>query len=127
MTRFLWVCLAGAMGTGARYLVGLAARRWPWGAAFPWATLAVNVAGCFLISVVAYASARRLISADTRATLATGFLGGLTTYSAFNSETLAFLRDDAWKMGLLNVGATLIACMAAGVVGLVVARALLGG
>ncbi|MDP8998991.1 MAG: fluoride efflux transporter CrcB [Myxococcota bacterium] len=127
MTRFFWVCFAGAMGTGARYVVGLTARRSAIGASFPWATLAVNVVGCFLMSVVAYASAKRIISADTRATLATGFLGGLTTYSAFNWETLAFLRDSAWKIGLLNVGVTVIGCMAAGVLGLAFARAVLGG
>jgi fluoride exporter len=125
MTRFLWVCLAGAVGTGVRYLVGITASR-AFGASFPWGTLAVNVAGCLLMSVVAYAGARLVISPDTRITLATGFMGGLTTYSAFNWETLALIRSGAWGMGLLNLGLTLTACAAAGVLGLALARVMLG-
>lgn len=126
MTRLLWVCFAGAIGTGIRYLVGLAAGRLL-GTAFPWGTMAVNVSGCFLMSIVAYAGARLVISPDTRLVLATGFMGGLTTYSAFNWETLALVRGGAWGLGLINAGATLAGCMAAGMVGLALARAMMGG
>jgi CrcB protein len=126
MSRLLWVCLAGAIGTGVRYLVGLASGR-AFGAPFPWGTLIVNVVGCFLMSVAAYAGAKLVISPTTRLTLTTGFMGGLTTYSAFNWETLAMVREDAWGVGLLNVGVMVVGCMAAGVLGLAVARALFGG
>jgi fluoride exporter len=126
MLRLLWVCLAGAMGTAVRYLVGLAAGRLL-GAAFPWGTLAVNLVGSFLMSIVAYAGARLVISPGARVILATGFMGGLTTYSAFNWETLALVRDGAWTTGLLSVGATLVGCMGAGVLGLALARAMFGG
>jgi CrcB protein len=126
MTRLLWVCIAGALGTGLRYLSGLAAARL-FGTTFPWGTLIVNVVGCFLMSIVAYAGAKLLISPGMRLALATGFMGGLTTYSAFNWETLSYVQDRAWGMGLANLGATLFGCMAAGVLGLVVARAWLGG
>ena len=51
MERFLWICLAGAAGTGARYLVALwAAQRF--GSAFPYGTLFVNLLGCFAIAAV---------------------------------------------------------------------------
>jgi CrcB protein len=126
MARFFWVCLAGAVGTGVRYLVGLAAGR-AFGAGFPWATLAVNLVGCFLMSVVASAGAKLVISPEMRLTLATGFLGGLTTYSAFNWETLAFVNHGAWAMGLTNVAVTLVGCATAGALGLALARAVLGG
>jgi fluoride exporter len=126
MARLMWVCLAGAIGTGIRYLVGLGAAR-VLGATFPWGTLAVNVIGCFLMSIVAYAGARVVISPDARLILATGFMGGLTTYSAFNWETLAFVRQGAWGMGLISAGVTLFGCMAAGVLGLALARGMLGG
>jgi CrcB protein len=126
MSRLMWVCLAGAIGTGIRYLVGLGAGR-VLGATFPWGTLTVNVIGCFLMSIVAYAGARVVISPDARLILATGFMGGLTTYSAFNWETLAFVRQGEWAMGLISVGVTLFGCMAAGVLGLALARAMLGG
>ena len=46
MERFFWICLAGAAGTGARYLIALwAAQRF--GSAFPYGTLIVNLIGCF--------------------------------------------------------------------------------
>lgn len=125
MARFLWVCLAGATGTGVRYLVALFAAR-VLGITFPWGTLMVNVVGCFLMSIVAYAGAKMVISPDLRLTLATGFMGGLTTYSAFNWETLVLVKDRTLAMGLLNVGATLGGCMAAGLLGFVLARALFG-
>lgn len=51
MERFLWVCLAGAAGTGTRYLVTLwAVQRFE--PAFPYGTPIVNLAGCFLIAFV---------------------------------------------------------------------------
>ncbi|HEY8039782.1 MAG TPA: CrcB family protein [Polyangiaceae bacterium] len=125
MARFFWVCLAGAVGTGVRYLVGLGAGR-ALGTTFPWGTLIVNVVGCFLMAIVAYAGARMVISPGLRVTLATGFMGGLTTYSAFNMETLTAMQERSWSLGALNVGVTLVGCMAAGVAGLTLARAILG-
>ena len=125
MTRFLWVCLAGAAGTGLRYLVGVAAGR-AFGLAFPWGTLAVNVVGCFLMSIVAYAGGKLVITPEVRLTLATGFLGGLTTYSAFNWETLAFVRAGTWAMALVHTGVTLFGCLGAGVAGLALAKAIMG-
>jgi CrcB protein len=51
MERFFWICLAGAAGTGARYLVALwAAQRF--GSAFPYGTLLVNLVGCFAIAAL---------------------------------------------------------------------------
>jgi CrcB protein len=121
----LRICLAGAIGTGVRYLVGRAAIRWL-GVTFPWGTLAVNLVGCFLMSVVAYASFRIVISPDTRLVLGVGFMGGLTTYSAFNWETIALVRGGEWGIGLLNVGMTVGGCLVAGLLGLALARAMLG-
>ena len=125
MTRLFWVCLAGGVGTGVRYGVAQLAVRWL-GVGWPWGTFFVNVVGCFLMSIVAYAGLRAAISDDLRLTLATGFLGGLTTYSAFNWETLVLVHGRGLGAGLANLGGTLGACAIAGVLGLVVARAVLG-
>ena len=55
MERFLWICLAGAAGTGARYLIALwAAQRL--GSAFPHGTLLVNLVGCFALAAVMHAA-----------------------------------------------------------------------
>ena len=92
MQRFLLVCLAGAVGTGVRYLVGLGAAR-ALGAAFPWGTLVVNLVGCFLMAAVAHVALTRSGFPETwRLVLTTGFMGGLTTYSAFNFEATRYFQ-----------------------------------
>ncbi len=124
MTRFLLVCAGGAAGTGARYLIGLA-----FGArlanAFPMATLIVNLIGCFLLAlVVELALALPSFPAHLRVMLTTGFMGGLTTYSAFNHETTRLFLDGAPRTATLYLGATLLGCCAAGLAGMLLARRL---
>ncbi len=127
MNRLLWICLGGAAGTGARYLLSSWALT-AIGTGFPWGTLAVNVAGSFLLSAIMHvALTTNLIEPTVRLTLASGVLGGFTTYSTFNYETLAYLREGAWRLGLANIAATVILCLAAGVAGLASARWLVGG
>jgi CrcB protein len=126
MTRVLLIGLAGALGTISRYLVGLWARA-VLGTAFPYGTLIVNVAGCFLIALVSeLALSTTLVSPAVRLTLTTGFLGGLTTYSTFNYETTSLLCERAWATGLANIGVTFALCFAAGLLGLTLARRLAG-
>ena len=113
MTRFLLVCLGGAVGTGARYLVGGHAERLL-GKGFPYGTLSVNLVGSFLIVLIMHLGlTRSAISPDARVILTTGVMGGFTTYSSFNFETLQFLRDGRPALALLNVGVTLLGCLAA--------------
>jgi len=122
MSRFFWICFGGAVGTGARYLLS------GWilafaGPSFPWGTLAVNVSGSFLLGVITQvALTTRLLSPTLRLALSAGLLGGFTTYSTFNYETIAYLRDRAWMYGMLNVVATVLLCLAAGIGGLAAAR-----
>jgi len=121
--RFLLVCGGGALGSGARYLVSL----WIGSRAFPYATLAVNLAGSFAIALVLELSIRIAgFPPNLRLALATGFLGGLTTYSSFNYEATALLQTGQAVRGLLYVGATLLGCFGAGLLGLAAARKLAG-
>src|SRR5262245_21469161 len=119
MTRFLLVCLGGAVGTGARYLTALWASS-AFGPAFPAGTLIVNVVGSFLLGLVM--GMTPLFSANVRLMLATGVMGGFTTYSTFNYETTNFFRQGAWLLGAANIAATLLGCLAAGLAGLALAR-----
>ena len=124
MTRFLMVCLGGAFGTGARYLFGGWAQR-ALGTAFPYGTLIINLVGSFLLAVIMHLSLEvGLIPANARVVLATGVMGGFTTYSTFNYETLKLLQGGSVAMGALNLSATVVGCLLAGVLGLVVAKAL---
>src|SRR5512140_1224061 len=126
MAQLFWICLAGAVGTGARYGVGLWAAR-AFGTAFPYGTLAVNLVGSFLISLIlVFAVSTQHIGPTLRLTLTTGFMGGLTTYSSFNHETLKYFDERAWGMGALYMLITGGGCLVAGALGLFVARRLVG-
>jgi fluoride exporter len=125
MARFLWICLAGAAGTGVRYLVSQGAAR-ALGTAFPYGTLMVNVVGCFLIAAVAeLALGGAPMTPGLRAVLTTGFMGGLTTYSSFNLETTRLLQDRPIA-GIVNLAAKLGVCFLAGILGTLAVRRLGG-
>ena len=124
MARFLLICLGGAIGTGARYLVAVWVARTV-GTAFPYGTLLINAGGSFLLGLLIQLSlSTDMISAEMRLIIGTGILGGFTTYSTFNYETLALVREDAWEVALVNIAATLIGCLIAGALGIGVARAI---
>lgn len=118
-----WIMAAGALGSGARYLVGLWALE-RLGPAFPYGTLIVNVVGCFALGAAAHVAAASPWSPELRGAVVIGLLGGFTTYSSFNQETLALLANGAAGAAILNIAATLAGGLAAGWLGLVVARQL---
>jgi fluoride exporter len=60
---------------------------------FPFGTLTVNILACFLIGVVYGLSERGNVNSEWRLFLATGFLGGFSTFSSFSNETVSLLRD----------------------------------
>jgi len=122
VTRFVLICLGGAAGTGARYLVGVGAGRWL-GTAVPWGTHIVNLVGSFLIAVIMELGVRfGAIPAELRLVLTTGVLGGFTTYSSFNFELLGYFQRGAWALGALYLAVTVVGCLAMGLAGLAVAR-----
>lgn len=125
MTRLLWVCLGGAAGTACRYLLS------GWligtlGAAFPWGTITVNVLGAFLAGALSQAGGwLGPPGGELRVALTTGVLGGFTTYSAFNTETLALVQRGALSTAALYLSATVIGCLVAGIAGIALGRTLL--
>jgi fluoride exporter len=124
--RFLLICLGGAIGSGARYLIALEAPR-ILGGAFPYATLIVNAVGSFLLGAIMHVGlTTSLMSPDLRLMLTTGVMGGFTTYSTFNYETMESLRAGAYALAGLNVASTVLLCLLAGAAGLALARWLVG-
>lgn len=119
----VWVMLAGGLGSGARYLVGQWAS-YAIGAAFPYGTLIVNLIGCFVLGVVAGLSSSGGWNPEWRAAIAAGFIGGFTTYSGFNHETIALLAGGAAGAAAAYLAVTLLGGLAAGSLGLAVARML---
>lgn len=122
----LWVFLGGGLGSVSRYLIG----QWSaaaFGVTFPYGTLIVNLTGCFALGVVVQMAIAGSWHGDLRAALAAGFLGGFTTYSSFNQETLALFASGATGAAALNVTITLAGGIAAGVLGLAAGRLLIPG
>src|SRR5262249_31871438 len=101
--KLLLLSLLGIAGTLSRYWV----QSWiheATGGGFPWGTLAVNVLGCFLIGLLTMlAVQRQLITDETRAIVAIGFLGAFTTFSSFAYETAALLEHQKWFSAAANM------------------------
>jgi len=124
-SRTTLVAVGGLIGSLLRYWLAGVVQRATDGATFPAGTLAVNVAGSFVIGLVMTLSLERgLVNDDVRVFLTTGFCGGFTTMSTFSYETIALLRDGEAALALGNVGGTLGACFAAVWLASVVARLL---
>jgi len=85
--RFLWVGLGGAAGSIARYAIGLGVDQ----SDFPWATLAINVSGAFVLGLFLTLALGQL-SVAVMTPIAVGLIGGFTTFSTFAWEGFTFSR-----------------------------------
>jgi len=120
--RLAIIGICGGLGSIVRFLISLAASRIA-GEKAPWGTLAVNVLGCFLAGIVLYFSVDRpTLSPNLRAAIMTGFLGGLTTFSAFGYETVLLGKDRQWGIVALSVAANVFLGIAAVLLGREAAR-----
>ena len=116
--NFLWVFIGGGIGSVLRYAVGLCIGA----AAFPWATLAVNVSGSFAIGLFGGWSERFGWSEAVRFALTVGLCGGFTTFSTFSKESLALVQSGRWyTFALYAIGSFAIG-IAAVAMGYLIAR-----
>jgi fluoride exporter len=126
-SKVLLVLLGGSMGALARYGTSLLAVRWL-GVGFPWGTLAVNLIGCFLIGL-AFSLAERtsFMGPSARLFFVTGFLGALTTFSAYAQETVNAFRAGTHLVTAANILLNNVAGLALVMVGMWVGRMKWGG
>ena len=123
MQLFLLACFGGAIGAGARYLVNVACAQCM-APGFPWATFIVNVAGSFLMGIVVAGIVPHLGgSVAWRTFLATGILGGFTTFSAFSLDVIDLMQRQQALPFLLYVLGSVVFSVAALLAGVAVARA----
>lgn len=102
------VLVGGGSGALLRYVLGTAIMQ-RFGGAFPLGTFVINVTGSFLIGLLmALLTERWHAHPYWRLLLVVGFLGGYTTFSSFEYETLQAAREGAKWMALLNVVASVI-------------------
>jgi CrcB protein len=113
MKLVLLAAAGGAVGSAARYLVNIASGQFL-GLGFPWGTIAVNIAGSFLMGlVVALGAFKFSLSNEMRVLIATGFLGGFTTFSAFSMDfALLIERKDYGLAGLYTAGSVTLSFLA---------------
>jgi CrcB protein len=118
---YLLVFIGGGLGAVARHGVnraGLALL----GPGFPWWTMAVNIAGSFLIGLLAGLFGAMETGHNMRLFLTTGVLGGFTTFSAFSLDALTLWERGALLQAGLYVAATIILSLLAAAVGLLLTR-----
>ncbi|WP_119677653.1 fluoride efflux transporter CrcB [Indioceanicola profundi] len=113
LTGILAVAAGGALGATARYLSVLAIGRWL-GAGFPWGTFAVNVAGSFVMGVLAELAMQAWQPPpELKLFLTVGVLGGFTTFSSFSLDTALLIeRGDFWAAAAYVTGSVLISIAA---------------
>lgn len=113
----------GLLGSTIRFAISTYAVT-AWGAGFPWGTLLVNVAGSFLIGLYLTLDVERFAQRATpRLFFATGFCGGMTTFSVFSLEAITLASQKGLLAATAYVLASLVCALAAVVAGTYVARA----
>jgi len=120
MPLFL-VMAGGAVGAGARHLVGRATLAW-FGAGFPYGTLAVNIIGGALMGVLVGILARTGATEGWRLFLGVGVLGGFTTFSSFSLDVVNLIDRGAIAVALGYALVSVIAAVVALVAGLSLVR-----
>jgi CrcB protein len=105
----LMVAMGGALGAVTRYLLAVKLYS-ELGVSFPWGTLGVNVVGCLLLGVIlGLVEERDAFSPEVRTAITVGFLGGLTTFSAFVYESWTYFRNDDPLLSVAYIALSLIA------------------
>jgi fluoride exporter len=125
MLQAFLVFVGGGLGALGRWGFGLAGARL-WGSAWPWSTLGVNVIGGLLMGLVMghlmKAGAMTPQNDNWRLFLATGILGGFTTFSAFSIETAKMIEAGHWQNAGLYTLASVFLSVAAVFAGMALSR-----
>jgi len=120
--KYLLILAGGGAGSLTRYLANTAIMA-RFGGQFPVGTMAINVTGSFLIGLLMTLITERLEpGAILRPLLVIGFLGGYTTFSSFEWETYAAIREGGFRIGLANVAGSVTLGYAAVWLGAALAR-----
>ena len=88
------VILGGGIGAGIRHLLNMGSLRL-FGSGYPWGTMIINITGSFVMGAfIEFLARRASASNELRLFVATGILGGFTTFSAFSLDFVTL-----WERG----------------------------
>ena len=121
MMQVLLVALGGALGSVARYGVGVAAAR-VLGLGFPFGTLTVNIIGSLLMGVLAARVGPE--QENLRLAFGVGILGGFTTFSAFSLDFALLVERKAYAAAGAYAAGSVLFSLAAVFAGLHLVRTL---
>lgn len=108
MSKVFLVGIGGFTGAVLRYIVSIVIPKFVTGN-FPYSTIIVNTLGCLLIGILMQVGFKYgNISEEMKLFLATGVLGGLTTFSTFGYETMNLFLKDSVSLGILNIFLSLL-------------------
>ena len=116
--KILLIAVAGAAGALTRYGIATAIGV----RSFPWATLAINVTGSFILGMLLTASIQRGWPENTVIPLSVGFLGAYTTFSTFSYETFTLGRADRFVSAALYVAVSVAGGLLAACAGYLLAK-----
>jgi CrcB protein len=124
LQKYLLIALGGALGSVARYWMGVAVTD-RWGARFPYGTLAINLTACLTIGfVMTFLGKRAGFGAGWRYLVPVGFVGAYSTFSTYEWETLSLLRAGGFPIAALYSVGSLILGLAAVWCGMLAAEVL---
>jgi fluoride exporter len=121
MFNLLLVVVGGGIGAGIRHLTNIGAMRLV-GPNYPWGTMAINIVGSFAMGLFIAALMRRGGSNELRLFVATGILGGFTTFSAFSLDFATLWERGATLTALGYALASVVGAIIALFLGLWLAR-----
>ena len=122
--NFFIIGIGGFFGAVARYGVALWIGR-QWGRSFPLGTFVINVSGSFLIGLLmSLLTERFMVNPQWRLLFVVGFLGAFTTFSTFEYETGALLKDGEWLIAMLNITLSVVVGFMALKLGEVIAKSI---
>lgn len=100
------IALGGAVGSNARYWIGMWFRSQPWAQNYTWGTFVINVSGSLLLAVVAAIFRDR--AGPGYLLLGTGFCGGYTTFSTFSMEVAESIHKGRWDLAAIYAGSSVV-------------------
>lgn len=128
MRLYLAVMAGGALGSLLRFVLASSIDTRT-NSIFPWGTVTVNIIGCFVIGLftalvlpVGGGDPRYLVSPTVRTFVTIGILGGFTTFSSFSLQSLTLALAGEWAWAAANVLGSVILCLTATFVGIVLAN-----